>query len=230
MSDDRTMRLFIRGAAVRNARAAAVLILTVSCSKSTPPSASTATTAPAASPSASAAQVGTVAGKSSPNAIVILQPATPGEFPPDATAAMDQVSLTFTPALLFVRTGERVEFRNSDDTLHNVHVGNAETREPSFNVAIPTGESYSYTFQSDGFYHVTCDIHPAMSADIISSSTPFATMADGEGSFGFADVPPGDYVLREYMGKSKKQTTVQIKAGINRLAAGAAETSGENGR
>jgi Copper binding proteins, plastocyanin/azurin family len=142
---------------------------------------------------------------------------------------MDQVSLTFIPALLFVRTGERVEFRNSDDTLHNVHVGNAETKEPSFNVAIPTGESYSYTFQSDGFYHVTCDIHPAMSADIISSSTPFATMADGEGSFGFADVPPGDYVLREYLGKSKKETTVQIKPGMNTLAAGAAKNSGEDG-
>jgi hypothetical protein len=142
---------------------------------------------------------------------------------------MDQVSLTFVPALLFVRTWQRVEFRNSDDTLHNVHVGNAETREPSFNVAIPTGESYSYAFQTDGFYHVTCDIHPAMSADIISTSTPFATMADGEGSFGFADVPPGDYVLREYMGKAKKETEVHVKPGTNTLVAGAAETSRENG-
>jgi hypothetical protein len=142
---------------------------------------------------------------------------------------MDQVSLTFVPALLFVRTGERVEFRNSDDTLHNVHVGNAETKEPSFNVAIPTGESYSYVFKSDGFYHVTCDIHPAMSADVISTSTPFATMADDEGSFGFADVPTGDYVLREYMGKSRKETPVQIRPGMNTLQAGAAETSGQNG-
>ena len=41
---------------------------------------------------------------------------------------MDQAGLTFGPELLLVRTGQPVEFRNSDDTLHNVHVSHEETR------------------------------------------------------------------------------------------------------
>ena len=131
---------------------------------------------------------------------------------------MDQVSLTFTPAMLFVRTGQPVEFHNSDDTLHNVHVGNTDTREPSFNVASPTGEKYTYTFAKDGFYHVGCDIHPAMAADILSVSTPFATVAAADGSFSFADVPPGAYVVRVYAGGTKSERDVEIKSGGNTIA------------
>src|SRR5206468_1446569 len=146
---------------------------------------------PAAAPATSAAapQTGTVTGKAPANAIVVLEPATPKELPMGETPVMDQVSLTFTPEMLFVRTGQPVEFRNSDDTLHNVHVGNSDTKEPSFNVAIPTGERYAYTFATDGFYHVGCDIHPAMSAEIFAASTPFVTRTPSDGSFSFADVP-----------------------------------------
>ena len=131
---------------------------------------------------------------------------------------MDQVSLTFTPDLLLVRTGHPVEFRNSDDTLHNVHVGNADTKAPAFNVAIPTGEIYRYTFPTDGFYHVGCDIHPAMSADILSVSTPFAAVAGADGRFAFADVAPGAYLVRVYAGGRTIEREVEVKEGANALA------------
>jgi len=130
---------------------------------------------------------------------------------------MDQVSATFSPDFLFVRTGQPVEFRNSDDTLHNVHVGNADTKEPSFNVAIPTGEKYVYTFSKDGFYHVGCDIHPAMSAELFAASTPFVMRAGADGSFSFADVPPGAYMLRALLGGEKKEREVEVRAGANAL-------------
>jgi len=131
---------------------------------------------------------------------------------------MDQVSLTFTPEMLLVRTGQPVEFRNSDDTLHNVHVGNADTREPSFNVAIPTGQAYRYTFTKDGFYHVACDIHPAMSADILAVPTPFATIAGEDGRFAFADVEPGSYVVRVYSAGTKTEKEIEVKNGANVVA------------
>lgn len=132
--------------------------------------------------------------------------------------SLDQVSLTFTPEFLFVRTGQPVEFRNSDDTLHNVHVGNVDTREPSFNVAIPTGEKWAYTFTKDGFYHVGCDIHPAMSAEILSVSTPFVMTTGSDGGFAFADVPPGAYRLRVHAAGTKTERQVEIKAGQNVVA------------
>src|SRR5262249_62294999 len=97
------------------------------------------------------------AGGSGP-VVAALEPRTARTFPSQSEPpVMDQVGLTFGPELLLVRTGQPVEFHNSDDTLHNVHVSHEETREPQFNVAIPTGNSYTHTFARDGFYRVGCD-------------------------------------------------------------------------
>jgi plastocyanin len=214
------MRLVMSARSNYASCAAAVLLAAVSCSESTPSTTSTTTTTTPVPQQSAALQLGNVSGKAAANAVVVLEPSTPKAFPPGDKAVMDQVSLTFIPAMLFVRTGQPVEFRNNDDTLHNVHVGNSETREPSFNVAIPTGEVYNYTFAKDGFYHVACDIHPAMSADIFATSSPYATMADANGAFTFDEVPPGQYVLRVLAGGTKTAREVEIKAGANNITGG----------
>ena len=126
---------------------------------------------------------------------------------------MDQVSLTFLPDLLVVRTGQPAEFRNSDDTLHNVHVNHEETREPAFNVAIPTGGSYSYTFARDGLYRVGCDIHPAMAASVFATATPYAMLAESDGRFSFGDVTPGSYRVTIYSSGRRLQQAVDVKGG-----------------
>jgi plastocyanin len=170
-----------------------------------------------------------VAGTAPAGAIVVLEPKTPQEFPPPEPAVMDQVSLSFTPEMLFVRTGVPVEFRNNDETLHNVHVGNADTKEPSFNVAIPTGEVYRYAFPKDGFYHVSCDIHPAMSAEILSASTPFVTIAGADGTFGFDGVRPGSYVVRMYAKGVKSERAVDIVDGSNMIGVEERKETGGQG-
>ena len=147
--------------------------------------------------------------------VVVLEPKTPQSFPPQTfVPVMDQVGLTFGPELLLVRTGQPTEFRNSDDTLHNVHVSHEETREPAFNVAIPTGNSYTYTFQKDGFYRVGCDIHPAMAASVFAGSTPYTTLAEADGRFTFTDVTPGAYLVTLYGGGRKSEHAVDVKAGV----------------
>jgi len=189
-----------------------VLALTAACSQSTEPPAAQAPP-PAAKPGAPGTVSGT-APASGGTPIVLLEPATPKTFPPPSdTPVMDQVGQTFGPAILLVRTGQPVEFRNSDDTLHNVHVSNEQTRADAFNVAIPTGSSYTFKFPGDGFYHVGCDIHPAMSAEIFASSSPYVTTADSEGGFAFDAVPPGPYVVTVYAGETRTQHEVEVKEG-----------------
>ena len=197
---------------------AAAAIVVSACSRSEPPKPA----APQSSPQDSS--TGIVKGRvplPTPGAtiVVVLEPKDERSFPPQSdTPVMDQVGLTFGPPLLFVRTGQPVEFRNSDDTLHNVHVSNEDTREAAFNVAIPTDGSYTYTFARDGFYHVGCDIHPAMSAEIVSTTSPYATVADSEGTFSLPDVEPGAYSLTIYASGTKTRRDVEVKRGTMTIA------------
>jgi len=176
-------------------------------------------TAPAAAPAVSTGNATVVGHGPRPNPgaqiVVVLEPTTSRSFPPQTDVpVMDQVSLTFGPELLLVRTGQPVEFRNSDDTLHNVHVTHEETREPAFNVAIPTGGAYRYTFGKDGFYRVGCDIHPAMGAAVFSVATPYVTLAEPDGRFTIADVAPGAYTATLYTAGKKLQRAVEVTSGV----------------
>ena len=152
-------------------------------------------------------------------AVIVLEPSEPRELPAQtAPPAMDQISQTFTPAVLFVRTGQPAEFRNSDDVLHNIRVRNEETKEGAFNVAVPTGGTYTHTFSEAGFYDVGCDIHPGMAAVIVASGTPYASLAAVDGSFSIAGVPPGSYTLTVYADERTFQRAVTVVAGRTDLA------------
>jgi plastocyanin len=188
------------------------------CSKTPavpPPSDNTPAPPPASGGGASPSLVSgrTPAATNGFSAIVIFEPQAAGEMPAQTDVPyMDQVQQTFTPPMLLVRTGQPTEFRNNDDVLHNVRVREDETKLPAFNVAIPTGEKYTFSFPRDGFYDVGCDIHPGMFAQIVSTSSPYATIADTEGNFSIDGVPPGAYKAVVYAGGKKIQKDVQVGA------------------
>jgi plastocyanin len=198
----------------------AICAAACACSKpETPPPVATSAPPPAAA-AASSAGSGSIAGSAhiTGTAVVVLEPKSARAFaPPDEKPVMDQAGLTFGPELLLVRTGYPVEFRNSDDTLHNVRVSHEETRASAFNVAIPTGESYSYTFERDGFYRVGCDIHPAMAASVFAASSPFTTLADADGSFTFTDVPAGAWTVTVYNDGKKLHKDVDVAGGVTNV-------------
>jgi plastocyanin len=190
------------------------------CSKTEPAAPAVAVAALPASESRAVTSSGSVAGRvtASGTAVVVLDPKTPRTFgAPDEKPVMDQAGLTFGPELLLVRTGYPVEFRNSDDTLHNVRVSHEETRASAFNVAIPTGESYTYTFERDGFYRVGCDIHPAMAASVFAASSPFATVADADGSFSFSSVPAGDWSVTVYADGKRLHKDIAVATGVTNV-------------
>jgi plastocyanin len=205
---------------MRHALLVAASALAAACSSGSrspaPPVESAAPPAAAAAADGGARLVGTV--HASGVAVVALEPREARAFPPQAEKpVMDQVGLTFGPELLLVRTGEPVEFRNDDDTLHNVNVKDEQTREQAFNVAIPTGGAYEHTFKRDGFYRVACDIHPAMAASIFSASTPYTAVAGSDGSFEFTGVPPGGWRVTVYTAGKQLQKDVQVTGGITEV-------------
>jgi plastocyanin len=204
---------------VRRVALIAVCVAAAACSKAESPAPVAAPPAAAAAPASAAS--GTLDGRvrAGGTAVVVLEPKGAQTFPPPADKpVMDQAGLMFGPELLLVRTGYPVEFRNSDDTLHNVRVSHEETRTSAFNVAIPTGESYTYTFERDGFYRVGCDIHPAMAASVFAASSPFTAVADADGRFTFADVPSGAWTVTVYTDGKQLHKDVEIGGGATSVA------------
>ena len=144
-------------------------------------------------------------------AIVILEPRHSAPLPEPAWMPyMDQASRNFIPSILFVRTGYPTEFRNSDEELHNINVKDGGTREQVFNVAVPPGVNYLHTFARSALYDVSCDVHGAMSAQIIAATSPYVILADANGQFEIPHVVPGTYVVTVYAGAEPIEKIVEV--------------------
>jgi hypothetical protein len=172
-----------------------LLLLAAGCSTAPPPS--DPASAPAPSPPATSSGLTLVVGRAPRGAVVTLEPAPARPFPPPAgPAVLDQYSKQFVPAVLLVRVGQTVEFRNSEDTPHNVNVTRTPSGTEVFNVSTDPFQKHEHAFDREGRYNVTCDIHPGMQAFVIVTATPYAVVADDSGVFSIPDVEPGAYTLR----------------------------------
>jgi plastocyanin len=178
----------------------------------------TAVSADAASSSAQGTVVGRAPTAPNSKSFVTLTPVSTKELPPpEVKPVMDQIQMSFVPALLIVRAGYPVIFRSSDEELHNININHSRTRQQEFNVAIPPDGTYEHTFRNTGFYDVHCDIHPVMSAQIFVADTPYVVIADGDGSFAFERVEPGAYTLTVYAGGRRHEQPIQIASGRNEV-------------
>ena len=206
---------------MRHSLVVASLILLAACSdnRSAPireKPAETAASATAAPTSTEGSVVGKAPTAPNSKSFVTLTSATTRELPPPETKpVMDQIQMSFVPALLIVRAGFPVAFRSSDEELHNININHSRTRQQEFNVAIPPDGTYEHTFRNLGFFDVHCDIHPTMSAEIFVADTPYVVIADAEGWFSFEGVQPGTYTLSVYAGGSRRDQPIQVANGPN---------------
>ena len=135
------------------------------------------------------------AARGFPSAIILRSEAGADAPAPAELAIMDQFAIAFSPRLLVVRRGQPVEFRNSEEIPHNVKVRAIDTDSILFSESPEMGRPYVYRFDRNGEYRVTCDIHSGMTATVLVVSTPYAVVAEDDGSFVIPNVPPGPYTL-----------------------------------
>jgi plastocyanin len=130
---------------------------------------------------------------------------------------MDQKGCSYVPHVIAVMVGQRVEFRNADPTMHNVHTipagaGNAEV---DFSEG-PRGTPQMKVFKKpEVMMPVRCNKHPWMNAFINVSATPFFAVTGADGRFELKGLPAGQYMLglvQEKMGEETVTVTVKPQA------------------
>ena len=202
---------------LRLAATAALVVVTVACGGGNTPPATADLKAGTTTAHASTAN-STVSGKLAsslgpPATIVVLAPQGSVELPVKAEPAiMDQAGYEFLPGFLIAQAGQQVQFRNSEDVLHNVRVTETSSQKPVFNVATLAFGKYEHTFDP-GYYNVTCDIHSTMRASILVTASPYATTTGEDGRFSIGNVQPGQYDLTIYAGAAPVVRAIDVKSG-----------------
>ena len=125
---------------------------------------------------------------------------------PEKHAAMDQKNLVFIPHILPVLAGTTVDYKNSDDVLHNVF--SPDQCAEKFNLGTwPKGQTRSYSFKEPGCFPVMlCNVHPEMEAYIVVLENPYYTVSAKDGSYEIKNVPAGKYTLKIWHEKLKGQS------------------------
>ena len=141
---------------------------------------------------------GGVLSLSPPLAVVYLE----GKFAMSAEpplARMVQKDLVFTPALLPVQRGTRVEFPNLDDTYHNIFSYSSAKRFDLGRYRPDERPIPSQVFDTAGLVTLRCDIHEHMRALILVLDTPYFVLTDESGRFRLDGLPSGSYVLKAWL-------------------------------
>lgn len=132
---------------------------------------------------------------------------------PAAPAVLDQSKCVYVPHVLPVMIGQKLQVKNSDPFLHNVHGLGRENGEFNFpqnkgDVKDLTGQ-YNKTAEP---YKVKCDVHPWMSAWIVVVDNPYFGATGDDGTFKITGLKDGEYTLvawHERLGTQEQKIAVK---------------------
>lgn len=116
--------------------------------------------------------------------------------PPKEPVVLDQKGCVYVPHVVGAMAGQPVEFRNSDDMLHNVNA--VAFDNPGFNIAQLKGAVDRRTFARPEILKVVCNVHPWMAARIGVFDHPYFAVTDAAGRFEIKGLPPGKYSLEAW--------------------------------
>lgn len=110
------------------------------------------------------------------------------------TAVMDQIDLQFSPHVLVVQTGTRVQFPNSDKVKHHVY-----SFSPANVFEITLSDQHltnDILFNTPGIVELGCNVHDWMLGYIKVVDTPFFGITDDQGHLTIQLEQQGQYTLQ----------------------------------
>ena len=125
---------------------------------------------------------------------------------PDTPVVIDQRGCWYDPRVAGAQVGQAIQFRSSDDTLHNVHAL-AETND-AFNLGMPKkGMRVTRRFdRPEVMVKVKCDVHGWMASYAGVVSHPYFAVSARDGAFSIRNLPAGSYTLEAWHEKLGTQT------------------------
>ena len=133
-------------------------------------------------------------------AVIWLEPlagtAVPA-FLPRQHYTLLQKNRMFQPHLLVIPVGSTVQFPNADPFFHNVFSLFDGKR---FDLGLyEAGSTRAISFSREGVSYIFCNIHPEMSAVVLTLSTPLFAVGDAKTAFALHEIPQGDYRLHIWL-------------------------------
>lgn len=131
-------------------------------------------------------------GRPVPEAVVSVRPA--GGIPPGPiqfpwAATMTQQNISFSPHVLIVPVGAKVQFPNRDKVRHHVY---SFSKPAKFEIKLfGKDETRSQVFAKPGTVALGCNIHDQMSGFIKVVDTPYAAKSNAAGQARIARLPTG---------------------------------------
>jgi plastocyanin len=117
-------------------------------------------------------------------------PASPASVP---NPRLVQKNKSFEPHILVVPAGSMVEFPNRDPFFHNVF---SLFEGKRFDLGLyEAGSSRMVRFDRPGISYIFCNIHPQMSAVVITMATNLYAISTADGQLKLTGVPDGRYML-----------------------------------
>lgn len=110
---------------------------------------------------------------------------------------IEQIGCQYVPHVVSVTTGQKMQFRNGDETLHNLNL--KSVINPTFNEAQPAKEMVKeVSFKKPEFdppISLQCAVHDWMGAYIAVFDHPFHAVSDENGEYKIENVPAGTYEI-----------------------------------
>ncbi len=113
---------------------------------------------------------------------------------PPQKRSLVQKDKRFVPHVMAIQVGTVVEFPNLDPFFHNVF--SVFDGKPFDLGLYASGESKLVRFNRPGVSFIFCNIHPQMSAVIVTLETPFFDVSTPDGDYSIRNLPRGVYRLR----------------------------------
>jgi plastocyanin len=140
------------------------------------------------------------------NAPILADWATPKEH-----VVVDQVGCRYEPHVVGAMARQTVEFRNSDNTEHNIHAAPKENREWNESQS-PKSQAILKRFDKpEIMVPVKCNQHPWMKMYVNVIENPLYAITDANGNFEIKGLPPGEYTIAAVQEKLGERTmTVKV--------------------